>query len=336
MMEMESPKISVVIPCYNEEATIEKLLSALEAQTLPKSMFEVVIADGNSTDGTRDSIQKYTQEHPDLQVRVVDNPKRIIPAGLNAAIQTAKGRIITRMDAHTIPAVNYLELSVQDLENGKGTNVGGVIDIQPGRQNWMACSIAVAVAHPLGVGDARYRWAKTAGPADTVAFGTFQRELFDRIGFYDESLFINEDYEFNTRIRKSGGVIWVNPAIRATYYSRPDLASLARQYFSYGYWKQIMLKRYPESLRWRQALPPLFVFAILMLLLGSTFFNIARILLLAGLCFYFLILIGGSVPVCIQKKDWTLAAGIPLAIACMHISWGSGFLWSILHQESRN
>lgn len=334
-MEMVSPKISVVIPCYNEEATIGKLLAALDAQTLPKSAFEVVIADGGSTDGTRVEIRRYLKDHPDLQVRVVDNPKRIIPAGLNTAIRDAKGSIITRMDAHTIPAKDYLDLSVQDLENAKGENVGGVIDIEPGKNTWIGRSIAAATAHPLGVGDARYRWTKVAGPVDTVAFGTFHRELFDRIGYYDETLLINEDYEFNTRIRLSGGGIWVNPAIRATYYSRPDLISLARQYFSYGFWKMKMLRRYPGSLRWRQALPPIFVLGVLMLLLGSAFFNIARILLPAGLGIYLFILIAGSIPVSIKKRDWTLASGIPLAIITMHFSWGTGFLWSILHQLSR-
>lgn len=334
-MEKEVPQVSVVIPCYNEAATIGKLLASLEAQTLPKSRFEVVIADGGSTDGTIEEIKNYLELHQDLLVRVIANPARIIPAGLNAAIKASRGSIITRMDAHTLPSANYLELSLRDLEDGKGENVGGVIDILPSADTWIGRSIAVATSHPLGVGDARYRWTTQAGPADTVAFGTFHRELFDRIGYYDESLMINEDYELNTRIRLSGGTVWVDPEIRATYFSRDSLQTLSRQYFSYGFWKFKMLKRYPKSLRWRQALPPIFVFGILMLLLGSTVLEMARILLLAGLAGYLLILTAGSLPAATRKKDWTLTAGIPLAIATMHFSWGSGFLWSILHNESR-
>lgn len=333
---MDLPKVSVVVPCYNEAATIGKLLSALDAQTLSRSMFEVVIADGGSTDTTREEIQKFVETHPDLMVRVINNPKRIIPAGLNTAIKAARGSIITRMDAHTLPAPDYLELSLRDLEDGKGENVGGVIDIQPTADSWMGRSIAVATAHPLGVGDARYRWAKQAGPADTVAFGTFRRELFDRIGLYDESLQINEDYELNTRIRLAGGTIWVDPDIHATYFSRGTLSDLVRQYFSYGFWKVKMLRHYPQSLRWRQALPPLFVLGILMLLLVSIFLKSAFFLLLACLGFYFLILIAGSIPAANQKKDWSLLPGIPIAIACMHLSWGTGFLWSIFKHETRN
>jgi GT2 family glycosyltransferase len=134
-----------------------------------------------------------------------------------------------------------------------------------------------AAVHPLGVGDAQYRRATTATEADTVAFGSFRRSLVDKIGYFDETLLVNEDYEFNARIRASGGRIWIDPSIRAVYFSRPNLKLLARQYFSYGYWKFRMLQRYPGTLRWRQALPPVFVFGLLMLLLGSVFWNLARI-----------------------------------------------------------
>ena len=127
----------------------------------------------------------------------------------------------------------------------------------------MAQSIAAAASHPLGVGDALYRHASKASQVDTVPFGAFKRELLALVGFFDESLLTNEDYEFNTRIRKSGGTIWLDPAIRSVYFARPTLAALARQYSRYGFWKWRMLRRYPETLRWRQGLPPLFVLSLL-------------------------------------------------------------------------
>jgi glycosyltransferase involved in cell wall biosynthesis len=331
---LTQPLVSIFIPCYNEEKTIGLLLDAIRNQTYPLDHLEVVIADASSTDGTRQVIADYQQMHPEMRIQVVENPRRIIPAGLNAAIRASSGEILTRLDAHSIPAANYIELSVLALLEGRGQNVGGVIEIKPGGDSWIARSIAVAAAHPLGVGDARYRWATQAGPADTVAFGTFYRELFEHIGYYDETLLINEDYELNTRIRRSGGVIWVDPAIKAVYFSRSDLRSLARQYFSYGYWKFKMLKRYPGSLRWRQAIPPLFVAGILMLLLCSVFWSFARLMLGLSLGFYLLVLLAGSIAPARKKQDSGMLLGIPLAIMTMHLSWGTGFIWSLLHGGS--
>jgi cellulose synthase/poly-beta-1,6-N-acetylglucosamine synthase-like glycosyltransferase len=324
------PRVSLIIPCYNEETTIEELLLSIEAQTFPQTDMETIIADGLSIDKTRGIIAAFQASHPRMNVRVVDNPKRVIPAGLNAAIRASQGQLIVRMDAHTIPAKNYIELSVKAFDEGKGADVGGVIDIAPGRQNWIGKAIAVATRHPLGVGDARYRWTTKATYADTVAFGTYAKKTFDEIGLYDESLVANEDYEMNARLRTAGEKIWIDPAIRATYHSRPDLASLSRQYFTYGYYKYRMLKRFPKTIRWRQALPPLFILGVLMLLLLALFWNIAQIILLTILGLYFLILTGASVPEALKQKEISLILGIPLAIMTMHFSWGLGFWWSTL------
>jgi hypothetical protein len=162
-----------------------------------------------------------------------------------------------------MPYPDYIERSVADLQAGFGENVGGTWEIQPGAQTWVAQSIAAAASHPLGVGDALYRHTDRAAHVDTVPFGAFKRELLALIGFFDESLLTNEDYEFNARIRRSGGKIWLDPSIRSVYFARPTLAKLARQYTRYGFWKWRMLRRYPETLRWRQALPPLFVFSLI-------------------------------------------------------------------------
>lgn len=327
---MERLKVSVIIPCYNEEGTIEELLHALLGQSYPANRLEVIVADGLSTDRTRERIAAFKAAHPQLVIRVVENQQRTIPAALNQAISESTGTVLSRMDAHAIPAPDYIEKCVEALLAGRGDNVGGVIDIQPGSNTWIGLAISVATAHPLGVGDARYRTAKTAGEADTVAFGTYRRSLVEGIGGYDESLRINEDYEFNTRVRRVGGKIWVDPAISVRYYSRPDLRSLARQYFAYGYWKYKMLKRYPGSLRWRQALPPIFVSGILMLLLLSTFWAPAWIILAGLVSIYLVILLVGSIKPAIQRKKISLIAGMPAAIMTMHCSWGSGFLWSVI------
>jgi len=326
------PRVSLIIPCYNEEIRITRLLQCLVDQTYPLEDMEVILADGMSTDRTRALIETFQKQHPLPKINIIDNPQRTIPAALNLAIKASSGKLIVRMDAHTLPAKDYVVLSVQAFDEGKGQDVGGVIDIAPGSDTWIGKAIAVATRHPLGVGDAKYRWAKIAGYADTVAFGTYARKTFDEIGFYDESLLVNEDYELNSRLRAAGGRIWIDPVIRATYYSRPDLSSLASQYFIYGFYKYRMLKRHPGTLRWRQALPPLFVLGILMLLLFAAFWHIAAILLLIVVAFYLFVLVAGSLPEVFKQRMPLLLLGIPLAIMTMHFLWGCGFWWSIIKQ----
>jgi glycosyltransferase involved in cell wall biosynthesis len=324
-------EVSIIIPCYNEQATVQLLLDALYGQSYPRSHLEVIIADGMSTDNTREVIRRWVEEHPDLTVRVVDNPRKIIPAALNTAIGASQGEVLIRLDAHSRPDPDYVALSVAALDAEKAENVGGVWDIQPGRDHWMARSIAAAAGHPIGVGDARYRFTDRAGYVDTVPFGAFHRTLLDRIGGFDETLLTNEDYEFNTRIRQSGGRVWLDPAIRSVYFARPDLKSLARQYWRYGYWKVQMLRRYPDSIRWRQAIPPVFVLGLALLALMAPWWGLAAGFLLGVIGIYSLSLGMAGLQLAVRHRAPAFLIGVPLAIACMHFSWGSGFLWGLAH-----
>jgi succinoglycan biosynthesis protein ExoA len=328
------PDVSIIVPCYNEEATIQLLLESISRQTFHISDLEVILADGMSTDRTRLKVAVFQETNPDLKIKIVDNPKRIIPAALNAGLRAAQGDIIIRLDGHSMPYPDYVEQCVADLQSGLGDNVGGVWEIRPGNGTWMANSIAIAAAHPMGVGDARYRLASQAGLVDTVPFGSFKRALFERVGEFDETLLTNEDYEFNSRIRKLGGTIWLDPAIRSVYIARPGVGDLARQYWRYGFWKSRMLRRYPETLRWRQALPPLFVAGLIGLGILAIFWWYALILLAGVLIVYFLCLWLGSLQAAFNHKDIRLSLGVPLAIVTMHFSWGAGFLWSLVKQTA--
>jgi GT2 family glycosyltransferase len=291
---------------------------------------EVIIADGLSSDNTRQEIATFQRTHPGLAIQVMDNPSRVIPAGLNLAIAQASGEIILRLDAHCVPQPDYVERSLAALEARRGWNVAGVWQIEPGGPGWVAASIAQAAAHPLGVGDAFYRFSQRAQAVDTVPFGAFYRSLIDQIGPYDETLAANEDYEFNARIRQAGGVVWLDPAIRAIYYARSSLDALARQYARYGYWKWHMLRRYPGTLRWRQALPPLFVLLLLGLPLAALFWPPLIGLWGLQVVSYALVLFGAGLHKAASKRNLWLTIGIPLAIATMHVAWGSAFLWSML------
>lgn len=322
------PFVSIIIPCYNEEATIRKLLDALHTQTYPLAKMEVVISDGFSTDKTREVIAVFQQEHADLSVRVVDNAARTIPSGLNQAIRKSRGGIIVRLDAHSMPIPEYVERCVAAHEAGRGDNVGGVWEIHPGANTWMAESISFAAAHPLGAGDALYRVGAQEGAVDTVPFGSFRRELIEKIGEFDETLLANEDYEFNTRVRESGGTVWLDPSIRSVYFSRSTLGALAVQYWRYGFWKFKMLKRYPHTLRWRQALPPLFVLSLLVLIVLSLWWGVGRTLLSLQLFVYVGVLGAAGIRLALVKQKGFLFWGLPLAISTMHMAWGLGFLWS--------
>ena len=325
-----SPKVSVIVPCYNEQSTIRLLLEALREQTYPRAEMEVIVADGLSTDGTRDAIAAFQRDCPDLNVRVVENANRSIPAGANRAIEAARGEIIIRLDGHSTPYPDYLENSVKAHEEGRGDNVGGVWEIRPGAETWVAKSIAAAAAHPLGVGDALYRHTKRAAEVDTVPFGSFRRTLIEQVGFFDESLLTNEDYEFNARVRRFGGKIWLDPSIRSVYFARSTLLELIRQYWRYGFWKWRMLRRYPNTLRWRQGLPPLFVLSLILLVILSIFIPFARIVLAGELLLYFSIMLLAGLYAAFQQRKAYLIPGLPLMIPAMHIAWGSGLLWSIL------
>jgi glycosyltransferase involved in cell wall biosynthesis len=327
------PLVTIIIPCYNEQDTIGLLLKAIYSQSYPLAEMEVVIADGLSTDNTRQQIQNFQREHQDLAVRVVDNTRRTIPSGLNAAIRAAQGQIIVRLDAHSIPYPDYVARCEVALQNGFGENVGGVWEILPGSQGWMAKSIAAAAALPLGAGDARYRIGGTAQSVDTVPFGAFYRSLVEQVGYFDETLLTNEDYEFNVRIRRSGGRVWMDPMIRTQYFARSSLGALWRQYWRYGFWKAQMLRRYPLTLRWRQAVPPLFVLSLTLFILAGIWLPVFRWLMLIEVLTYTVAVFIAGIRVAIKDRYLPHLGGIPLALWVMHVAWGGGMLYGGVRHE---
>lgn len=322
-------EVSVVVPCYNEEKTIPQLLDAIYRQTYPIRQLEVIIADAQSKDQTRDKVKEFINQHVDLRVHVIDNFERTIPAAVNKAIEYARGIYIVRLDAHSVPNRDYIAHCVGLLKENKADNVGGVWEIMPGNDSCIAQAIARAAAHPIGAGDARYRISNSAGYVDTVPFGAFKKETFEKVGGFNQNMLANEDYEFNTRLRMRNGKIWLDPRIRSVYYARSTLKELAKQYWRYGYWKYQMLRKFPKSIRWRQALPPLFVFGIFLFLLLSFIFPFARIILGLTLTFYISILIFGSVIEVLRLKKLCFL-NMFFVFMCMHLSWGSGFLFSMI------
>lgn len=326
------PKVSVIVPCYNEQHTICSLLQAIYDQTYPLTDLEVIIADGMSIDGTREAIRAFSSEHPEFDLHLIDNPRRIIPAALNQAIKVARGEVIIRLDAHAIPRPDYVERCLISLGKTEAANVGGIWEIRPRNDGWLPRAIAVAASHRLGAGDARYRTGGGMGEVDTVPFGAFKKEWVERVGNFDETLLANEDYEFNYRVRQAGGMIWFDPEIRSIYFARSNLLTLAKQYARYGYWKAHMLLRFPSSLRVRQALPPLFVLTGFILGIMAPFWNLARVLLCVQLASYILLSVLAGLWSALHMRDLGLIFGFPLAIWTIHFAWGGAFLWSLIIQ----
>ena len=330
-----NPLVSVIIPCRNEEKTIHLVLEALFEQSFPLQNMEIVIADGLSTDGTRRAIHAFSEAHPALFVRLVDNPKQIIPTGLNTAIKASKGELIVRMDAHSLPNQDYVQRCYNAHQEGKAENVGGVWKISPQNNGWVARSIAAAAANPFAVGDAHYRFTEKAAYVDTVPYGSYKPELFEKIGYFDESLLANEDYEFNTRIRQSGGRIWLDPAIQCTYFARATFAALAKQYWGYGFWKAQMLKRYPETLRWRQALPPAFVLGLVVLALVGFIWPIAWPVFAVIVGLYLAVQLVPAIQISLKAGDIRLSIGVVIATLIMHFSWGTALIVGLFSHPDR-
>ena len=322
--------VSVIVPCFNEQETILQLLEAVNIQSYPLNEIEVIISDGLSTDHTREVISNFQLSNPNLTIRIIENAKRIIPSGLNRAIEISQGNYIVRLDAHSIPDRDYIKKCINGLDKGMGDNIGGIWKIQPGANTRIAKAIAIAASHPLGVGDALYRIGGIAQEVDTVPFGAFRRELIDKIGMFDETLLTNEDYEFNTRVRRSGGKVWMDPSIHSVYFARSRLKELAQQYWRYGYWKAQMLRRYPKTLRWRQVLPPLFVLALISLGLLSLVCYLSRWLLVIIVLLYTIVLFIVGIKMSKSNKDISMSLGVPLAIATIHLSYGTALLWGLV------
>jgi succinoglycan biosynthesis protein ExoA len=323
---LDRPLVSVIIPCYREEKTIGQLLRALRGQTYPVDRMEVVVADGLSDDRTREELGVFSQSFPELRLRVVDNPDRIIPAALNRAIRASKGVILLRLDGHSEPEPDYVETCVRLLEEGKGDMVGGGLNIVPRDGSWAARSIAAAVSHPAGVGDAHFRFSNRAQEVDTIAFCAFRREWIDRIGYYDETLRTNEDYEFNSRFRHAGGRIWLDPSSRTRYFPPATFSALVSQYWRYGFWKAKMARRRPRTLRWRQILPPSGVLMAGALLFGGFCCREAWWVLGGCVLLYSVVLGLVGIDTSLRRQDRGVAIGVPVAILLMHWIWGAAFL----------
>jgi succinoglycan biosynthesis protein ExoA len=326
-----TPFVSVIMPVRNESGFIAQCLKAVVSQTYPAEAMEIVVADGMSTDSTRKIIEQIRQTTR-IPIKIVDNPGRIAPTGLNRALESARGEIMVRVDGHCEIEPDYVENCVKYLQAGKAEGVGGPIETVG--ETSLAKTIATAMSSPFGVGNSAFRTVNDRELyVDTVAFPGYSRGIVEKAGKFNEELVRNQDDEYNYRIRKMGGRILLAPDIRSRYYSRSTLKSLWRQYFQYGFWKIRVLQLHPAQMSARQFVPFLFVLSLLAAALLAIFDNSGLLLFAAVSLTYAVANLAASL--LLTKGNLAKAPLLPLCFAILHFSYGLGFLFGLLYFINR-
>ena len=314
------------MPVRNEAAFIERSLRSVIAQDYPNERFEILVADGMSEDGTRELVQSLARQHP--QVKLLDNPGKIVATGLNAALRQARGEILVRVDGHCEIAPDYLRCCVSHLLRDGAEAVGGPLETIG--ESATARAIATAMSSRFGVGGSAFRLAGSSTQfTDTVAFPAYTRAAIDRAGPFDEELVRNQDDEYNYRLRKLGVKILLAADVRSRYYSRATLRKLGSQYFQYGYWKVRVLQKHPRQMQLRQFVPAVFVVTLLAGLLLAPVFPIARVFtaLLLGV---YLAAVMLATLLSGLRGGWSSLWLLPPAFATLHFSYGLGFVFGLL------
>jgi glycosyltransferase involved in cell wall biosynthesis len=224
------PRVTIAMPAYNEERYIEACIASVQAQDYPRDQIEILVADGRSTDRTRDLLAKLAVDDP--RIRVIDNPERLQAAGLGHLVKVATGDYILRMDVHCEYAADYIRRCVEVLERTGADNVGGAARAKA--KTFFQRALCAALASPLGVGGSKYRNPDEEGFVDTVFPGAFRRSVFETVGLWDPKAITNEDAELNQRILAAGGQIYLSRDVVVYYYPRDSLRGLATQYYKYG------------------------------------------------------------------------------------------------------
>ncbi|PYP10580.1 MAG: glycosyltransferase family 2 protein [Gemmatimonadetes bacterium] len=319
----DRPTISIVLPCRNEERYIGACLDSILATTYPLDRIELLVVDGESEDRTREIVAEFVRRHPG--VRLLENRRRITPAALNVGLRAATGEIILRMDAHVVYPINYIPRLVDALLTSDADNVGGIIVTLPADGSTMARAIAVGLSHPFGVGNAYFRIGVGAPRwVDSVPFGCFRREVFDRIGLFDEELIRNQDDEFNLRLIKFGGRILLLPDVVSYYFARRSLSDLSRMYYQYGYYKPLVARKVDGVMTLRQLVPGLFVLTLAGTAVLAPVLPLLPVTL--GIAGAYLTALVGCVIGAVRRHGWRCALALAAVFPAVHFSYGIGSL----------
>lgn len=308
--------VSVIIPVRNEEKHIGKCIDSLLSQTYPHDLMEIIFIDGMSEDITKKIISEYTS-NTNLNVRILTNKKKIAPTAMNLGIKNANGSIIIRLDAHSSYENDYIALCVDTLEKTQADNVGGVLTTTG--KGIIGESFAKVLSSKFGVGNSGFRTNAKSDYTDTVPFGAYNKETFEKYGLYDERLVRNQDYELNYRIRKNGGKIYLNSDIQLTYYCRDTIDAIIKQSYDNGKWNYITMKLCPGSMGIRHFVPFIFFASFIVMPILSFFSIWFAYLFFLELIAYLLLDLLYSI-----NRNIKCAAYTAIIYPIFHISYGFG------------
>lgn len=320
--------LSVICPIYNEEKYISQCIESLLQQDYPKDDLEILFIDGMSTDRTREIVTAYTQKFP--FIKMLDNPKRIVPYAMNTGIRASKGEIIIRLDGHVEYPTNYFSALVKHLKELDADNVGALCETLPCGSSTKELAIAEALSSSFGMGNSYFRiGCDEVKEVDTVPFGCFKREVFDKVGLYDNELIRNQDDELNGRIIKNGGKIYLIPSIVTKYFARDKIRKVRKMFYQYGLYKPLVNKKLGAPATVRQFFPLLFVLGLfvgaILSCLGSVFFMlyVAVLIVYLLLAYYFTML-------SVKKTERIgLLVYQPIVYLTIHLSYGWGYIVGI-------
>lgn len=317
--------LSVVCPIYNEEKYIAKCIDSILKQDFPKNDLEILFVDGMSSDKTREIVENYSKKYP--FIRLLDNPHKIVPYAMNKGIEESNGEIIIRLDAHVIYPTNYFSELVSKLRKYDVDNVGCVCRTLPINNTRTAIAIAETLSSPFGVGNSMFRIGIDKDQeVDTVPFGCFKREIFDKVGLYDLDLVRNQDDELNARIINNGGKIMLLANLNCDYYARDTFSKLYKMYYQYGLYKPLVNKKLGKPATLRQLVPPVF---FLGLVIGIVLCSMIPILLypyLAVITFYLIIGLIIGFKVARKYHNLQLIFLMPLSFFIVHSAYGWGYI----------
>jgi succinoglycan biosynthesis protein ExoA len=332
---MAPGRISIVVACRNESRHIRVFVDSVLQQDLEGMDWELIIADGMSSDGTAEFLREFAAQNSHF--RMIENPSRFVSAGLNSAIRAAQGDVILRMDAHTEYSRDYVKSCVRILDTTGAYNVGG-----PARTRATGVlprAIEAAYHSPFSTGGARFHDDNYTGYVDTVPYGCWRKETLMRLGLFDEQLVRNQDDELNLRLTRSGGKIWQSSEIVSWYSPRATLSSLFRQYFQYGFWKVCVIRKHRIPASVRHLIPGGFVLLNLMLLLAGLvavsggFPVSAKKILLVWVALLGIYAIGclAATVVSARRSGWALFPYLPVTFVVFHLSYGLGFVAGMIY-----
>jgi succinoglycan biosynthesis protein ExoA len=323
------PFVSVVVPCRNEEKRIASCLDSILANDYPKDRMEILVLDGMSEDETREIVQEHARR--DARIRLVDNPQKHIPVAMNIGIRAARGERILKMDAHSTYPPEYISRCVHYQDIYGAENVGGVWKMVPMPETAIAKAIVLGLRHRFGSGNANVKVGVDKPTwSDTAAFGCFRRDLFERIGMYDEKLLSSSDLDLNQRIQAAGGGILVVPDVVISYVADPNLRALRRHVFADGVWVSYVLKFGKKAWSWRHWVPGAFV---LSLLISFALAAVNRGFLWLGLSIagiYVAASLAVSLQIAMRERDPRYAFLLPIVFAVRHFAHGIGTLFGLV------